>query len=403
MKRIFLLLISVTMLLSSLIALSSCGDDDDAPPKNAVHLSTKEDLLKLSDGGDFILDNDIDCEGLSLKAIQNFKGSIDGQGYKIHNVRFISDNNCFGLIGSIAEADGYDQDIVIKNLALTDFTIDTNLASADGTLYAGGLIALNWHPSNSLFRSVIIENCYVAGDIKIDINSNNISVGGIIGMNTRDTIIKNCVSDVNIDCELNEATFKGCTVNAGGVAGQLYQYLGYYSELENVVFTGSVDVDTVMSVSLTAKLRVGGILGYSDGYSEISSCLSVPDHINYSSFFDRNVNVGMLVGVPSDSKISYSYWCAVDDEAGVMAPLSQLIKASLHSGPVNSVGTGVKLYKYDMITADFMKGDYSFDDLDGNRKDSFLSFDPEVWSFGGLNSNGGLNLPYPKVLKSVNQ
>ena len=34
-----------------------------------VHISTPEDLLKMADGGNFVLDNDIDCGGMTLNRI----------------------------------------------------------------------------------------------------------------------------------------------------------------------------------------------------------------------------------------------------------------------------------------------------------------------------------------------
>jgi hypothetical protein len=106
----------------------------------------------------------------------------------------------------------------------------------------------------------------------------------------------------------------------------------------------------------------------------------------------------MLAGVKDESEILYSYWCDNSDYS--LEEAERNVKCSLRPSTANSLGTATRLYKYQMLTEDFMKGDYTFDDLDGKRKDSFLSFNPDAWSFGGLNDDGTLKLPLPKVIKN---
>ena len=385
-------LVMILMVSLSAFALFSCGGDDGEDEIVPTHISTKEDLLLLSDGGHFVLDNDIDCEGLSLKAISNFWGSIDGQGYKIHNVKLISDTNCFGLIGSIKDAtEDSGIDATIKNLALTDFTIDTDYASGNGSVFVGGLVGIN----NAQLE---INGCYVSGNINVDANSSETYIGGVVGYCFDLSTIKNTTSDVNLSCYVDQKTLKNCKVYTGGFVGQIGSYWSSATELENLVFAGSIDVDTSLTNTLNMTIRIGGMVGEVEGYIDMVSCLSVPDFIKYDTLLDLDTKVGMLVGVKDESEILYSYWCDYSDYS--LAEGERNIKCSLRPSTANSLGTPIALYKYQMLEDDFMVGDYTFDDMNGARKDSFLSFDPALWSFGGLNSDGTLKLPVPKAIKN---
>lgn len=377
------LFVMFSLLLVSLFNLAGCGEK-----VKVTHISSKEDLLLLQDGGNFILDNDIDCEGLSLKAIQNFSGSIDGNGYVIKNVNFISDNHCFGLIGSIATSSS----VTFKNLGIVDFTIDTLKATSTNSLYAGGLLASNLQNNDAQnFNEIIIENCYADGDINIDINVKDLYVGGLVGASNRPVTINNSYSDVDIECDLNDSSFSSFNAKVGGLMGYSWSYRSHPSYFNNNVFTGSIDVDTTLGISLKSNIKAGGIVGAMDGYHEMSYCLSTPDYILASSFFKDNVYIGGLTGHFSEwnGAITYSYYCNYDDDSLIENERHQ--KCSIYQGNTYAYGTGVKLYKTDMLSKDFMKGDYTFTDLDGKRKDSFLNFSEEIWNFGKFDGDNFIN------------
>lgn len=377
-------LLTFFSMLMLMIPLSSCEDKK----KNYIHLSTKEDLLKLKDGGDFILDNDIDCEGLSLKAVYGFKGSINGNNHKIMNVNFISDNQYFGLIGSVAA----NENVEFKNLGIENFTIDTNRNTASNTLYCGALLASNLQSNQAQDSNVItLENCYAKGNIDVDINVSELYLGGLVGGTNRVLDMINCYSDVDIECDLDDASFSSCKVKAGGLLGYAWQFRGHECEIKNNVFTGSIDVDTVLSVSLKSDIKAGGIVGALDGYHTIEHCLSTPENITVSTFFDKSTYIGGITGYFEnwDGNIIYSYYCDYDNKELEENEREQ--KCSIYKGNKYAYGTGVKLYKTDMLQRDFMKGDYTFTDLEGNTKDSFLNFDENVWNFGYFNEGRFVN------------
>lgn len=378
----------------TLFSLSSCNENN----KEEIvytHISSKEDLLLLNNGGNFILDNDIDCEGLSLKAVQDFTGTINGNNYKIHNVKFISENNYFGLIGSVKN--GISEDVIVKNLGIENFVIDTNLASSDSTLYLGGIIGGNYQTSTS-YPYIIIENCYVDGTINVDVNVKDLHAGGMVGFSSRRLKMSNCYSDVDISCEVNNSFFKKASLNVGGLVGETYEYSGHKSKFENTLFTGSLEFDTTLTSSLTTYIKAGGIVGYSDGICDIKYCLSTPTKILLNSYFEENVMIGFICGKTtySDEYVKYSYWCNYDDNT--LLDDERKNKCSIRNCKVYTYGTSVKYYKDLMLSEEFMKGNYTFIDLNGETKDSFLQFDSNIWNYGYYQDD---EFVYPS-LKSFN-
>lgn len=351
--------------------LVGCSDDNI----NITHLSTKEDLLLLKNGGNFILDNDIDCQGLAFVSIDGFNGKIDGNYHKIYNVKFISDNNGFGLIGNAEE-------IEIKNLGIENFTIDTDLASSNEQIYVGGLVG-------RIKVSGKITNSYAAGEIKVDINNTTTYIGGLVGLSYKGSNITNSYSDVEIKANVNNLSFSSGKLYAGGIMGRAMGVGagngGYYNtDFYHCLNLGSIVVDTSSNVSLGYNSYVGGIAGFIDTSSTVKYCLSAPKVLSLSTFFNNNSNFGGIVGSMKYYSIysTYNYYSNYFDDTLTIE--EQILKCSKYQGKLNSLGTGVKLYRYQVLLENFMKGDYTFNDLDNNVKDSFLEFDENIWNYGTM-------------------
>ena len=90
-----------------------------------------------------------------------------------------------------------------------------------------------------------------------------------------------------------------------------------------------------------------------------------------------------------DGSITYSYYSDYDNAEFEEAERKE--KCSIYVGKKYAYGTGVKLYKTDMLQEGFMKGNYTFTDLEGNTKDSFLNFDGNIWNFGKFNDGKFVN------------
>lgn len=357
-----------------------------------VHISTAEDLLLLSDGGSFVLDNDIDCEGYSYRGVIDFDGKIDGKGHVIKNVKFINpdDSNCIGLISSTSD------DVTIKNLGIENFTIDTNLAASNDIVFVGGLIAFGGK------HNIKIKNCYVQGKINVDVNSKTTYIGGFVGYNWGSyyhNYINNSLSNVDINVNLDNSLFKSSEIYIGGfkASGDC--------RMENDIFVGSVKMKTTLEGSVGAKVVVGGLVGDAELHAE--SCLSLPSKIVCNSWLNEtvgtftNVKAGAMAGVYyTASEIDYCYWCSYDDSE--LADNERAIKCSQRDISYNSSGTELYVYRTDMMLKSFMKGDYTFTDLNGSTRDSFLTFDEDIWNFGYYTEDGSFVNPSLKIFEGAN-
>ena len=185
--------------------------------ENEYHINTKEDLqifsqavnsgLSLS-GVTIYLDNNIDMEGEEFTPIgyysaNPFRGTIDGQGYVISNIRIDSYNihsayNSNAYLGLF----GYTNGATIKNLGINNLSMELIWP---GTIYAGGVVGLGVNTT--------IEEVFVLGDdeygkdIKVGSMYMHTYTGGIAG--SFDGNISN--SYANIDIEIldnqNESFF----------------------------------------------------------------------------------------------------------------------------------------------------------------------------------------------------
>lgn len=327
------------------------------------HISTKEELAYLSDGGNFIIDNDIDCEGYSFKAIENFDGSIQGNGKKIRNVKFISDNNCFGLIGSASN-------LSVSNLGIENFTIDTNHKSSSNALYIGGIVGY-------VTKDYQLTSCYTKGNIIVDINNKETYIGGMVGVNEDLGKINSCMSDVSIEAKLNETSISSGNLAAGGLIGESR----VYSEINKSLTLGSIEVDTVLNLALGYSVYAGGIIGHADSSIIIKCCLSVFNKIKVSTFMKSNSKIGGIAGrlKKESSESEFNYYCGYDVEGDQEF---RNLYCSIFEGKKNDFGNGMILERNKLLQKDFMQGNYSFFDLNQKQQDSFLEFSPDVWNFG---------------------
>ena len=201
-----------------------------------------------------LIDNDLDFTGLSDKFVPSgdgkerfFLGSLDGQGYRISNLKFKSSNRRF--IGFI----GYSNGMTTKNVVVDsscsfensyNLNIDlnwgyvagvigcclsyerpcyvescVNMASLlyngntrDHELYMGGIVA----KIESYNHKSIVKNCANYGQIKNTGTAIHINLGGIAGIFAYETrAIKNCVNYGNIIDE--GSTMYG--IRIGGIVG----------------------------------------------------------------------------------------------------------------------------------------------------------------------------------------
>lgn len=182
-------------------------------PEGYTPIRSVDDLYGINNNldGNYILMNDIDLSqtapsgewdfGNGWKPIDDFSGTLNGNGYRIMNMTIYGtcDNKYdFGLFAGLNGT--------IKNLGLVNINID--IANANDI---GGIAANDGYYAK-------IENCFVTGTIISQNNTNTAKIGAIVG-DGNSCYISNCYSNVNI-------TAKGDTI-VGGICGYGNSYKCY--------------------------------------------------------------------------------------------------------------------------------------------------------------------------------
>ena len=237
---------------------------------DTIHtISSYEDLMAMKTNGDFLyyeLGGDIDLSGHEWTNAGDFTGIFDGNNHTISNMSYNgtygSSDFHFGLFDAIRYSFVYD-------LNLVDVTAVVTVEYGYSETYeamAGSVAAISeWS---------VIKNCKVGGESTLSIinDSGNAQVGGIIGSNSHQSKVMDCVNESNVTGERfvggisganNESTISGC-LNRGAVTGD--SCVGGIS--------GNIDglaKDCANTGNVTGKSSVGGIGG--DNYhGNITSC-----------------------------------------------------------------------------------------------------------------------------------
>ena len=206
---------------------------------------------------------------------KSFRGSYDGNNYKISNLYVNSPAlNDIGLFGCCQIA-------LIQNLKLENINIC-------GSSNTGGLVGYN--------TETFVSNCLVSGNIE-----GQSSVGLLIGYNYCDNIINNCISTGVVVGYLNNVggligfnLFDNIVTNCGSEAevtsfrdftGGLIGQGNYNLKTENCYSEGIV-------ISENGKLT-GGLIGGSNDDGLIKNCFSKCKVINYN---DSNGYIGGFIG-----------------------------------------------------------------------------------------------------------
>lgn len=230
---------------------------------NPFLISTPDDLQAINNklSAYYELTNDIDMTAFNFIPIGRvypfFNGHIDGKGFKISNLKIISNVEYTGFI---ARTNGGS----VRNLGLENVHIESN------SDHVGGLIALN-----SL--SDIISSCYVNGVVK----QNNISksyCGGLIGRNFGN--IFNCYSN--------------CEVTGGRSVGGFCGLIDYANSIIQNCYTSSI---------VNGSVDTGGFLGQSGLNINYRNC--------YYNSQINNITISGIEGRTIDelkNQVTYVNW-----------------------------------------------------------------------------------------------
>lgn len=223
-----------------------------------------------------VLTNDINLENREWESIKDFKGTFDGQGHSISNMKIScngedeKNNNGKGLFASSSGT--------IKNFKLYG-EIEIS-AVKDYLDYIGGVVGkLNGGKISSVSSYVNISSG------KADIRH----IGGVVGFVEGSSVVEKCMYFGNI----NLPSAKDCI---GGVVG----YIKDNAQIINCANIGTVKVSA-------NDAYIGGVLGYvNDENVSLKNCY------NYGKVEDdKSVNCGAIIGNAESydkNKITNNYY-----------------------------------------------------------------------------------------------
>lgn len=211
-------------------------------------IATAEDVEKFRENpaGNFKLTADIDMAGVEFKPIQNFTGTLDGQGHFIRNVSY--DNKDTDKAAFFATFGGE----FIKNVGFEGFNI---IGNADVAAVVGETSA------NGVISNVVVCNSYIQG---------RDHVASICGKINNDATIVNCLANAQIYTR---------SYQAAGIVG-----CGVSGLIEKCVFSGTV-------TGLGGATNLSGIISLLDDNGvSVKNCLGAAAY-----YTNANKNDGTIV------------------------------------------------------------------------------------------------------------
>lgn len=230
-------------------------------------IQTVSDWLKLQNYPtlgykSYALANDLDFQGISMKPIQRFAGSLNGNRYTLHNVTILKPNDeKVGLVSTLSSPES-NHSPTIRNLNLRNVNIS-------GDTEVGGLVG----------RSMgNIINCSVTGSV-----TGKNRVGGLVGNNYTQTISQ---------------SFADCTVSGQSRVGGLVGY-------NDAAIVRSYARGTILKNNSEYLTNAGGLVGYQYVEGTIDQSYAAVDlKVAQYSYND----IGGLIGYSTRTIAPGSFW-----------------------------------------------------------------------------------------------
>lgn len=220
-----------------------------------------------------------------------FKGSYNGNGYTISNLKIKSGERYRGLFGWV-NGESSSTPAVLTGIHLRNVDIDV---SHNSNIFCGAIAGA--------VSDAVITFCSAQGEIKTDMNlqgeANNNS-GGIIGDNNGGTI-SYCWADVKVTAS-SDANYGSKECSAGGIVG---------ANAGTILACEASGSEVSVKTSYTTA-KAGGIAGKTSGGNYIASCASEVGKI-IAKTDGKEANAGGVVGLQAG--VLYSSYARGDATA----------------------------------------------------------------------------------------
>ena len=271
------------------IEVTTLSYDDEKP----IEITTKEEFknMEYDNDGIYILKNDIDFGGdeLSLfsSSTEPFKGTFNGDGHKISNVKLSTTSlSYYGLFG-------YTKNAKISNLTLENVVSN----STAGSFSIGALIGC---AESTTVSNVTIKNV----NYSFTVSSNgDVNIGGVVGSADKSTFTNTNISDLTID--FSQARYKvNVGLFAGKVSGNSVGTKTIDGKEKKIVTdecsaAGSITGVMKFTSSTEGYFRAGGFVGFVEGSSSTiynSYCNGKIELTKNDSIDKYDLSVGGFLG-----------------------------------------------------------------------------------------------------------
>lgn len=227
---------------------------------------TAADLASVSEdvAGKYLLAEDVNLKGDIWTPIENFTGTLDGNGHKIFNFVMSENNETSGFIRKNSGT--------IENVTFDDYDVSTS-RNANGDSFFGLIVGQN---------EGTISNCAVTnnGSFKVanHYSSNTTMssyIGSICGSNSEGGSIKNVRSSAIVECAASVGSWKWAdatqNIIAGGIVGS------NVGTVEKSAYHGTMTANVKINSTEGGRYSnsyIGGIVGQQKATGEIHTCSS---------------------------------------------------------------------------------------------------------------------------------
>ena len=226
-----------------------------------------------------------------------FKGTFDGQGYAIRNLKVNSSLANVGLFG-------YSSGQVTRNVVIdSSCSIESSFGHVtNAEVDVGGIIG----SCTSATMPCNIENCVNMGNVTFDGSStgtNELHLGGICGhLRSSGTVVpfmRNCAN-----YGLITHGFTTTSAYAGGIVGRGFGSSSAYLHIQNCFNYGS----TICRPGKMGSSIIGGIAGYVS-YVFVENCVSAGT-IVFTNQTGTVKPIGSIAGFCASSNANHTFWAS---------------------------------------------------------------------------------------------
>lgn len=255
-----------------------------------IKITTPKEFVKINDNlaGEYVLLNDLDFAGMSMKPIGGsngrFTGTIYGNGHTIKNISISADYPCVGIVSRNAGR--------IEKLQVRTAQISAKCSNANAL--AGVIAGENTGTISDCSVSVCSVNVRAVDKNNTENESRYAIAGGIAGKLSGGEITQCSVEDVSVygyakkhDAAWSEGWNEAVFLYIGGIAGEQVDGAVSYNTAQSLKIEGNAEYRGNAFVQITTRSRIclGGIIGRQAGRCAVP-CKSTGTELSFAKSFN---------------------------------------------------------------------------------------------------------------------